>query len=82
MSQPPPMPRREALGGRQTPELRGQEYARHPAEVLKLLAKAAVEVRKMVDLAFVLAYRFSPRGDVYVGIDQFAYNSEAWSRSA
>ena len=70
------MPDQQALGEPQPTPLRGREDTKHPAEDDERFAEDSYEARKMVDLETVLRHRFSPREDVYVGIDQFVYYSE------
>ena len=58
------------------PILRGLADALRPSEDGKPMAFDSLQAQKMVDLEYLLRYRYSKREDVYVGIDLLMYYTE------
>ena len=58
------------------PRLRGLADALRPSEDGKPMAFNSLQAEKMVDLEYLLRYRYSKREDVYVGIDLLMYYTE------
>ena len=58
------------------PRLRGLADALRPSEDGKPMAFDSLQAQKMVDLEYLLRYRYSKREDVYVGIDLLMYYTE------
>lgn len=75
---PPPvaLPRWRPTALPAPPRLRGQADARHPSEDGEPMASNTRQARRMVDAEYVLRFRYSPRKDVFVGIDLLVYYTE------
>lgn len=76
------VPRHTSIGQPEPPRLRGLADAMHPSEDGKPMAWSSRQARAIIDVEYVMRFRYAPRDDVYVSFDQLVYYSEGpWPKS-
>ena len=70
------VPHRGSTTMPEKPRIRGLADALRPSEDGKPMAFNSLQARKMVDLEYLLRYRYSKREDVFIGIDLLMYYTE------